>query len=166
MEALKRVAISLTLILDAVIASLFAVILLITIMQVILRYVFNESIIGGNELMEGLFIYTTAIGSAAAIKRRQHINISYIVQQLPKFLQRLDDILVHALIAFLNGVMIFYSIRWISKVGSNESPVMRVPEWIFQISIPIGCGLVIVYCLIMIVLIISEESAVQGDEAC
>jgi TRAP-type C4-dicarboxylate transport system permease small subunit len=166
MEALKRVATSLTLILDAVIASLFAVILLITIMQVILRYVFNESIIGGNELMEGLFIYTTAIGSAAAIKRRQHINISYIVQQLPKFLQRLDDILVHALIAFLNGVMIFYSIRWISKVGSNESPVMRVPEWIFQISIPIGCGLVIVYCLIMIVLIISEESAVQGDEAC
>lgn len=166
MEALKRVATSLTSILDAVIASLFAVILLITIMQVILRYVFNESIIGGNELMEGLFIYTTAIGSAAAIKRRQHINISYIVQQLPKFLQRLDDILVHALIAFLNGVMIFYSIRWISKVGSNESPVMRVPEWIFQISIPIGCGLVIVYCLIMIVLIISEESAVQGDEAC
>lgn len=166
MEALKRVATSLTSILDAVIASLFAVILLITIMQVILRYVFNESIIGGNELMEGLFIYTTAIGSAAAIKRRQHINISYIVQQLPKFLQRLDDILVHALIAFLNGVMIFYSIRWISKVGSNESPVMRVPEWIFQISIPIGCGLVIVYCLIMIVLIISEESVVQGDEAC
>jgi TRAP-type C4-dicarboxylate transport system permease small subunit len=166
MEALKRAAALLALVLDAVIASLFAVILLITILQVILRYVFNESIIGGNELMEGLFIYTTAIGAAAAIRRRQHINISYTVQRLPKFLQRLDDILVHALIAFLNGVMIFYSIRWISKVGSNESPVMRVPEWIFQISIPIGCSLVIAYCLVMIVLAISDDSAAQGDKSC
>ncbi|MEJ2136263.1 MAG: TRAP transporter small permease [Desulfofustis sp.] len=166
MESLKRVANLLTLILDAVIASFFAVILLITILQVILRYVFNESIIGGNELMEGLFIYTTAIGAAVAVRRRQHINISYIVQQLPKFLQRLDDVLVHVMIAFLNGVMISYSIRWISKVGSNESPVMRVPEWIFQVSIPIGCSLVIAYCLVMILLIIWDQSPAQGDESC
>jgi len=166
MESLKRAAALLTLFLDGVVASLFAVILLTTILQVILRYVFNESVIGGNELMEGLFIYTTAIGSAVAVRRRRHINISYMVQQLPGFLQRLDDILVHALIAFINGVMIFYSIRWISKVGSNESPVMRVPEWTFQISIPIGCGLVIAYCLVMIVLAIGGESPAQGDESC
>ena len=166
MKSLIRLANLMTLMLDGVIASFFAVILLITILQVILRYLFNASIIGGNELMEGLFIYTTAIGAAVALRRRQHINISYIIQQLPKFLQRLDDILVHALIAFLNGVMIFYSIRWISKVGSNESPVMRVPEWIFQISIPIGCGLVIAYCLVMIVLVICDELPATGDESC
>jgi TRAP-type C4-dicarboxylate transport system permease small subunit len=166
MKWLIRVASLLILILDCVIASIFTVILLITILQVILRYVFNESIIGGNELMEGLFIYTTAIGAAVAVRRRRHINISYIIQQLPKFLQRLDDILVHALIAFLNGVMIFYSLRWIGKVGSNESPVMRVPEWIFQISIPIGCSLVIAYCLVMIVLVICDELTAPGDESC
>jgi TRAP-type transport system small permease protein len=70
------------------------------------------------------------------------------------------------MIAFLNGVMISYSIRWISKVGSNESPVMRVPEWIFQVSIPIGCSLVIAYCLVMILLIIWDQSPAQGDESC
>lgn len=166
MELLKRTERILSVILDTVIASFFALILLVTITQVVLRYVFNESILGGNELMEGLFIYTTAIGAAVAICRRQHIKISYVVQQLPEFLQRLDDILVHALIALLNGVMIFYSIRWISKVGSNESPVMRVSEWIFQISIPIGCGLVIVYCLVMIALVFGEKWSAQGDTSC
>lgn len=166
MELLKQTARILAVILDTVIASFFAFILLITITQVILRYAFNESILGGNELMEGLFIYTTAIGAAVAIRRRQHIKISYVIQQLPKCMQRLDDILVHALIAFLNGIMIFYSIRWISKVGSNESPVMRVPEWIFQISIPIGCGLVIIYCLVMIALAFGEDWSAQGDTSC
>ena len=78
MEALKRVSHLLSLILDGIIASCFAVILVLTILQVILRYVFNESIIGGNELMEGLFIYTTAIRAAVAVRRRQHINISYL----------------------------------------------------------------------------------------
>jgi TRAP-type transport system small permease protein len=165
-ESLKRLADRLTCILDVVIAALFSAILLITILQVFLRYLFNDSIIGGNELMEGLFIYSTAVGAAVAVRRRQHININYFIEQLPKFLQRLDDILVHALIAFLNGVMIFYSVRWISKVGSNESPVMRVPEWIFQISIPIGCSLVIAYCLVMIVLACADESPVRGDDSC
>ena len=166
MQSLKRFAALLTRALDTVIASFFAVILLITILQVILRYVFNESIIGGNELMEGLFIYTTAIGAAVAVRRRQHISISYLVERLPAILQRLDDIAVHALIAFLNGVMIFYSIRWITKVGGNESPVMRVPEWIFQISIPIGCGLVIVYCLVMIILTVGGGPAPEEDAPC
>ncbi|MEE4166657.1 MAG: TRAP transporter small permease [Desulfocapsaceae bacterium] len=166
MDILKRLKHLLTLVLDGVIASFFAFIIIITIVQVILRYVFNASILGGNEAMEALFIYTTAIGAAVAVRRRQHININYFVQLLPMLFQRLVDITVHILIAFLNGVMIYYSINWISKVGNNESPVMRVPEWIFQLSIPIGCGLVIIYCLIIIVLDIWDKRSVQGDEIC
>jgi TRAP-type C4-dicarboxylate transport system permease small subunit len=149
-----------------VIASFFASILLITILQVILRYVFNASVLGGNETMEALFIYTTAIGAAAAVRRRQHININYFVQLLPTWLQRLTDITAHLLVAFLNGVMIYYSINWISKVGTNESPVMRIPEWIFQLSIPIGCSLVIVFCLFNIVLIVWNDQPAEGDEPC
>ena len=62
--------------------------------------------------------------------------------------------------------MIYCSINWISKVGTNESPVMRIPEWIFQLSIPIGCGLVIVYCIIIVALDIWDEQPVQGDGTC
>jgi TRAP-type C4-dicarboxylate transport system permease small subunit len=166
MESLKKTAQALALVLDGVIASFFAIILLITIVQVGLRYLFNSSILGGNETMEGLFIYTTAIGAAAAIQRRQHININFFVQKLPPALQRLVDALVHLLVAFLNGIMIYYSIGWISSVGSNESPVMRVPEWIFQISIPLGCSLVIIYCLVIIILDVWDEGPIRGDEPC
>lgn len=166
MDFLKRGVHLLTMVLDVVIASFFASILLITILQVILRYVFNTSVLGGNEAMEALFIYTTAIGAAAAVRRRQHINIKYFVQLLPTSLQRLTDIFAHMLVAFLNGVMIYYSINWISKVGTNESPVMRIPEWIFQLSIPIGCSLVIAFCLFNIVLIVWNDQPGQGDEPC
>ena len=165
MGSLKRISSLLLLTLDGVIASFFALIILITIFQVILRYVFNSAIIGGNEAMEALFIYTTAIGSAVAVRRRQHISITIAAQYLPLILKRLADVAVHLLIGFLNGAMIYYSTVWISKVGGNESPVLRIPEWIFQISIPIGCSLVIFYCLINIALTVWDPASME-EESC
>jgi TRAP-type C4-dicarboxylate transport system permease small subunit len=166
MNGLHKSAQLLSTLLDGVISIFFAIILVVTILQVILRYVFNESILGGNELMEGLFIYTTSIGAAVAVRRRQHISISYVVERLPPFMQRLSDIVVHLLIAVLNLIMIGYAIRWIGKVGSNESPVLRLPEWLFQISVPIGCALVIFYCLVMIVIAFMNNDQETGNSAC
>ena len=137
----------LTLALDVFVSLCFAAILTLTILQVLLRYGFNTSILGGNEAMEHLFIYTTAIGAAIAVRRGQHIRINYFVDLLPNFVCRVVTATTYLLVAFLNGVMIYYSVPWIQKVGGNESPVMRIPEWTVQVSIPAGCGLVILYCL-------------------
>lgn len=137
----------LTFTLDGFVALAFSAILVITILQVFLRYGFNAAILGGNETMESLFIYTTAIGAAIAVRRSQHIRISVLVDKLPSFFARMVEAFGLMLVAFLNGVMIYYSVPWIQKVGGHESPVMRIPEWTIQISIPIGCGLVILYCL-------------------
>lgn len=166
MKKLKSTAHILAVMIDGVIASFFAIILLITILQVILRYGLNASMLGGNEAMEGLFIYTTAIGSATAIRRRQHIHINFLVKLLPLLSQRIVDVLMHLLVALINGVMIYYSVAWISQVGGNESPVMRIPEWIMQISIPVGCGLVIFYCMVNIILTIGREWPLPEDQVC
>jgi TRAP-type C4-dicarboxylate transport system permease small subunit len=156
MSKVEKTAHYLTTFLDGVLSLLFAAIIVITILQVVLRYLFNNSILGGVELMEGVFIYTTALGAAVAIKRRQHIGISVVVELLPPIAAKIMDIVSHLCIIFLNVVMIYYSVGWISKVGDNESPVLRLPEWFFQISIPSGCLLVIVFCLGNIVLTASS----------
>ena len=164
-EMLKPIEQFLLKLIDGAIALFFAAILLTTILQVCLRYGFNSSVLGGGEAMEGLFIYTTAIGAAAAVRRRQHININCLVMVLPVSLQRVADVIVHLLIAFLNGVMIYYSVTWISKVGNNESPMLRIPEWTTQISIPIGCALVIFYCLVNVLITLRGEWP-QEEEPC
>ena len=163
---LSKIEHILALVLDGVITLLFGVILMLTIVQVFLRYGLNSSLLGANETMEVLFIYTTALGAAAALRRRQHININYVETHLPTPVRKVVDVLAHLLVAFLNGVMIYYSINWIGMVGSNESPVMRIPEWTFQVSIPIGCGLVIFYCLVNIALTISGEWPGPEDLTC
>jgi TRAP-type C4-dicarboxylate transport system permease small subunit len=133
--------------LEAAITIFFFVILMLTIILVILRYVFNETIIGGNEAMEYLFIYTTAVGAAVALGRRAHIKITWFVDKLTHRVRRFVDVLGFLLIAFINAVMIYYSVPWIRTVGSFESPVLRLPNRTIQLIVPIGCSLVILYCL-------------------
>ena len=166
MDRLTKISNALAIILDVVMASFFAAILLITILQVLLRYGFNASVLGGGEAMEGLFIYTSALGAAAAVRRREHIRINFLVKLLPVVCRRIVDVLVHLLVAFLNGAMIYYSLAWIAKVGGNESPVMRIPEWTVQISIPLGCGLVIFYCLFNITLTVTGRWPETTEQAC
>lgn len=112
--------------------------------------------------MEYLFIYTTAIGAAISVAHREHIKITYLVDKLPALFRKIVDCLGLLLIAFLNGVMIWLGIPWIKTVGSFESPVLRIPNRFIQISVPIGCGLVIVYCLYHIILTLFEKNAQVG----
>ena len=135
-----------------IITCLFFVILSITITLVVMRYGFNSAIIGSNEAINYLFIYTTALGAAVSIGKIEHIRISFFIDKLKQKHRRYINILNYFLIAFINAVMIKYSLPWIKSAGYFESPVLRVPNWTVQVSVPIGCSLVILYCLNHIIL--------------
>jgi TRAP-type C4-dicarboxylate transport system permease small subunit len=153
-------------ILEAAITIFFFVILTLTIVLVVLRYGFNETIIGGNEVMEYLFIYTTAIGAAVALGRREHIKITWFIDKLSQSARRIVDVVGFISIAFINVVMIYYSVPWIRTVGSFESPVLRLPNRTIQLIVPIGCGLVILYCLYHILAtIVGGNGASEEDLA-
>ena len=107
MVDIERFTRILLVILDSVITFFFSVIFTLTVLLVVLRYVFNTAIIGGNEAMEYLFIYTTAIGAAVALGRRDHIKITYFVDKLPGGVRRVVDVSDLIMIGFINGVMIW-----------------------------------------------------------
>ena len=140
----------LTRILETVVTAFFGIIILLTVLLVVMRYVFNSSIVGGNELMEYLFIYTTAIGAAVAVGKRDHISITYLLNKMPETVRTAVDVLGLIFVAGINVLIAVLSRHWITKVGSAESPVMRVPMWSVQISVPVGCLLAGLYCIFVI----------------
>ncbi|HOO90541.1 MAG TPA: TRAP transporter small permease [Syntrophales bacterium] len=149
---------------EMIITFFFFVILSITITLVIMRYGFNAAIIGGNEAMNYLFIYTTALGAAISVGKKEHIKITFFIDKLKARPRKYVNILNYLLIGFINGVMIWYSPNWICSTGYFESPVLRIPNWIVQISVPVGCSLVILYCLNHIFLeIFNNKSSSSGE---
>jgi TRAP-type C4-dicarboxylate transport system permease small subunit len=162
MNAIHRAMQLLARVLEIFITLCFFTILSLTVVLVVLRYGFNASIMGGNELVEYLFIYTTAVGAAAALAKREHIKITWFVDKLAPLARRIVDTVAFLLIGFVNAVMIYYSVPWIRAVGSFESPVLRLPNRSIQLIVPIGCGLVILYCVYHAFLVLSGSS--EGRE--
>ena len=130
---------------------LFCIVLLI-ITLVILRYGFNSTIVGANEFVVILFIYTSAIGAAVVIGRKEHIAIGYFIDKLPRQAKKIVEIMNFSLIALLNGVMIWHGTGWINTTGNYLTAILRIQQMYAQIIVPIGCSIAILYCLYHIVL--------------
>ena len=58
------------------------------------------------------------------------------------------DVAGLVLLAVLNLVIFWYSLRWIGITGSRMISVLQVPRWTAQIAIPIGTGTSAIFCLI------------------
>ena len=125
--------------------------------QVTLRYGFNQSIVGANELATILFAYTSALGIAVAIAKREHMAISWFIEKLPPLQRKIVDVIGLALLAAINIVIFCYSIKWIDVTGSRMISVLQVPRWTSQIAIPIGTSASAIFCIIKLYLGLKGE---------
>ena len=148
MSDLRAIETKLSNLLEQFLTLLLFLIFAIIVLLVILRYVFNTTIIGGNEGALIAFVYTTAIGGALAVARQEHIAIHYFVDLSPVRTQHLLKILQLVLVAAMNLAIVWYSIAWIGRTGAFLMPALQLPQLVAQLSVPVGCGLAFVYCLI------------------
>ena len=144
--------------LEFVFCICFFVMFVLIVTQVALRYGFNESIGGANELATILFAYTAALGIAVGIAKRDHMAISWFTERLPPKLRKLIDVIGLVLLALINIVIFWYSLRWIAITGGRMISVLQVPRWTAQIAIPIGTGASVIFCCIKLWL------GFRGDE--
>jgi TRAP-type C4-dicarboxylate transport system permease small subunit len=136
----------------------FLIMFALVVTQVALRYGFNESIGGANELATILFAYTSALGIAVGIARREHMAISWFTERFPPTPRKVIDVIGLILLALINIVIFWYSLRWIEITGSRMISVLQVPRWTAQIAIPIGTGASAIFCFIKLWL------GLRGDE--
>jgi TRAP-type transport system small permease protein len=156
-KTIVRIESSITRTLEYIVSIAFFIILILIILLVVLRYFLSETIMGGNELMEYLFIYTTSLGAAVSLGKREHIKIDFFLNKLRQPYKAIVDSFGQICVAAINIIITILSINWIRTVGSSESPVMRIPMWTVQIIIPVGCILVALYSFFNIYRILREE---------
>ena len=141
----------------AIVAALIVIFALVNLL-VVLRYVFGSTIVGGNEFIVVLFIYTTAIGAAVAVSRKEHIAINFLVDRLAAGSRKILEIIGFALIALINAVMVWYSLTiWIPLTGRFILPALQLPQGYAQAAVPIGCGLVALSSLLHIALLLTGK---------
>jgi len=117
------------------------VILIVMTSQIVLRYIFNDSLIWSEEISRYLLITLVFLGTATAVREREHILIDLIDRMVPPKVLTVLKILVDIVVATYLIVIVFNAFTVVTMFSNQPSSALLVPMGIPYAVIPIGFGL-------------------------
>jgi TRAP-type C4-dicarboxylate transport system permease small subunit len=142
----NRFAEGLTASLEYLSMALIALMAVLVIAQVILRYVFNDPLDWSEEMARITFIYITFIGIGAAYGRRRHMAIDALIIELPAKLRRIVEVSVIGLASAFLIALIGLTIRSMAELYKMEvtTPALEYPMAFVYLIIPLGISALII----------------------
>lgn len=129
---------------DALLSILLAVMVLMVLSQIVLRYAFQTGMTGGDSLVRHLVIWIAFFGASIAARSGAHVKIDVLTRVLPaswhRWLVGLTDLFSFAVCALL----VYASVQFLHIEYQSEgtSVFMDVPVWIMEIIIPFGYAII------------------------
>ncbi len=141
----NRFAEGLTAVLEYLSMACIALMAILVIAQVILRYAFNDPLTWSEEMARIVFIYLTFIGIGAAYGRRRHMAIDALIIELPAKLRRIVEFSVVGLASAFLIAVIGIAIRSMVELTKMEvtTPALEYPMAFVYLIIPLGLSALI-----------------------
>ncbi len=134
---------------QTVIAVLFAAMVLVTFVQVVLRYLFNAGFLWALEFTTFAFAWLVLFGVAYGVKHAVHLGVDAFVRLFPTPVQRIFALLaVLAGLAYA-GIMLAGAWEYVSKlyrIGIHATD-LPIPRWIPYSILVVGMVLMILRLL-------------------
>lgn len=144
----------------ALIGSFFFVVPLL-FMQIIMRYVFQNSLTWSEELARYIFLWQIWVGAGYAVKKNRHIRIEVIKGKLSKKKSFYLEILVTIIWILFTSFLLWKSGGLTAKIFrlNQTSPALHLPMGIPYLSVPVGCILMLLHLIEHIVGVAKQISA-------
>lgn len=111
--------------------------------QIIMRYVFHNSLSWSEELARYMFLCQIWLGASFAVKQQRHLRIEAFKNMLPEKAQKYAE-MITLLIWFGFSIFLAYKGSELTLIlikRGQVSPAMRIPMAYAYASVPVGCGL-------------------------
>lgn len=130
-------------------AALMAAISVLTFLQVLVRLALtasgiNLSIPWSEELSRSLMIWLIFLGAAYACRRAQMIALTFVVDMVPRHLERLVDGLAALVCILFYALLVIVGWKAASFGWNEMSPVLQFPRAFVYFAMPVGMVLMIV----------------------
>ncbi|MDG2087995.1 MAG: TRAP transporter small permease [Arenicellaceae bacterium] len=125
---------------EILIGSLLAIMVIITCLQVVLRYVFDSGIVWGLEATSYAFLWMVLLGLSYGVRTNSHIAVDALVTWLPSKSKRLLLLVSVTLgliytLTMLYGTYIYIERLYLLEIHAQNIPV---PKWILSSGLPLG----------------------------
>jgi C4-dicarboxylate transporter DctQ subunit len=128
---------------QALIVIVLATMLLLALLQVLLRNVWDSGLPWVDILLRHLVLWLGIMGASLATRMHRHIRIEALPRFLPARHQRLVErgvLVLSAAVSTLLGVAAVDLVR--KEQGTGSMAFGPVPTWILQLILPIGFAIV------------------------
>lgn len=130
---------------EIILVAMLAVMVILIFLQVVMRYVFQDSLSWSEEVSRYFFLWIIWLGAAFATKKNAHISLDFVTRRLPKNGRIIAEILKNVLwLAF--AIFLAY-ISWkltiLIFMRDQLSAALRIPMGFAYASIPVGITLMV-----------------------
>ena len=113
-------------------------VLLITLVQIILRSIFDIPLVGVEELSRYLFIAFVFMGLSYSFRMDGHIKLEGIGKYFPEKVKKLIEITIDILSVFVFAIISFSAIYTTISNYKSTTPTISIPFWIFFLPTILG----------------------------
>lgn len=155
--------------LDIVVAAaVLAILVVLTFLGVIWRYVLSAPFTWLEEVQMACMVWIVFAAGGAAFRTGNHVAIEMVVDLMPKKLQKIVEILISVVVVAVIGYLFWQSIGFIQmfiKSGRSTS-MLKIPYWLIYGIAPISFILMIISYFYSVLTGVKSEAkeAASGDE--
>ena len=116
-----------------------ALLCIITMANVVVRYFTNFSFAFTEEISVSLLVFMTLVGAASAFRNNNHIHVTLLVDRLPATARRAAQVLALGASCVMFGLLTWYGARlaWDDYRYDVTSPALGVPQWVYSVWLPL-----------------------------
>jgi TRAP-type C4-dicarboxylate transport system permease small subunit len=136
----------------SLLALAMALLCLITMANVVVRYFTNFSFAFTEEISVWLMVFMTLVGTAAALRSGSHISVTLVVDRLPPRTRGAIQIVALAASCAMFGVLTWYGARMAYDDLRYEvtSPALGLPQWLYSVWLPLLSLLIVLRLALLI----------------
>ena len=149
---------------DWVVILSFVMIVIVTFVNVLSRYIFKASLAFSEEITINLLVVLTMMGAVVGIRLGAHLGFTYLVEnakgQVRKVLLFTGTALI---VAFLAVLLIWGGEMTIAQaIRGRATPSLGIPQWLFTLSIPLAGLLGIIRSLQALRTALHEDTSAEA----
>ena len=152
--------------LDAWFAGLmFAITMVLVVINVFTRYLFNFIIPWSEEVATSCFVYTVFVGAAWCLRTRQHVGVDLLVERLPGKAREIVHLLTDIIIFILNSYITYLAVLFMRSSKAKTMPILKISVNYLYAALLIGFGLMAIYSLVHCIEDVVRMVRGKGKEA-
>lgn len=133
---------------QALIVLLMASMAILVFANVVMRYVFNQSIFWVEEFTQIQMIWVAYLGAGLALREGRHVAVDMLQDALPAPLRRAVRWFIAAATALFLLALVVLGVQIAEFTWEQETPAMGLPAGLPYLGIPLGAAAMLLHLLL------------------